>query len=234
MLGKMKAAHTSQISVVELRQYTLRPNQRDALIELFDREFVEPQEEVGALLIGQFRDLDEPGRFVWLRGFPDMEMRAAALSGFYGGPVWRANRDAANATMIDSDNVLLLRPATPDSGFVLDGLSRDGSATSTTISGAVYSFDAPVDQAFIDEFYAATATSLAAAGASVLASFVTETAENNFPALPVREGENVFVFFARVPDERYAAYANALEDAANSGAISQRLRLLPTSRSLLR
>jgi hypothetical protein len=34
-------------SVFELRQYTLRPGQRDVLIELFDRELVETQEAVG-------------------------------------------------------------------------------------------------------------------------------------------------------------------------------------------
>ena len=30
--------------IVELRQYTLHPGQRDVLIDLFDREFVESQE----------------------------------------------------------------------------------------------------------------------------------------------------------------------------------------------
>ncbi|RPK34941.1 hypothetical protein EES40_32340 [Streptomyces sp. ADI93-02] len=33
----------------------------------------------------------------------------AALEGFYTGPVWREHRDAADATMVDSDDVLLLR-----------------------------------------------------------------------------------------------------------------------------
>jgi len=70
-------------------------------------------------IIGQFRDLDNPDRFVWLRGFPDMATRGRALQAFYGGPVWKAHRDVANATMIDSDNVLLLRPARTISGFQL-------------------------------------------------------------------------------------------------------------------
>jgi hypothetical protein len=105
--------------VVELRQYTLHSGKRDVLIDLFDREFVETQEEVGIKIIGQFRDLDHQDRFVWLRGFPDMTSRAKALNDFYSGPVWKAHREAANATMIDSDNVLLLRPAFPTSGFSL-------------------------------------------------------------------------------------------------------------------
>src|SRR5262245_44648801 len=55
--------------IVELRQYTLHPGQRDVLIDLFDREFVESQEALGIKVIGQFRDLDNPNRFVLLRGF---------------------------------------------------------------------------------------------------------------------------------------------------------------------
>src|SRR6266576_5385396 len=103
-------------SVVELRQYTLYPGKRDVLIDLFDREFIEPQEAIRIRVIGQFRDVDDPDRFVWLRGFRDMASRAKALQDFYGGPVWKAHREAANATMVDSDNVLLLRPALPTSG----------------------------------------------------------------------------------------------------------------------
>ena len=63
--------------VMELRQYTLRPGQREVLIELFDRELVEPQEALGMRIVGQFRDLDRPDRFVWLRGFADMQTRLA-------------------------------------------------------------------------------------------------------------------------------------------------------------
>ena len=58
--------------VLELRQYTLRAGQRDVLIDLFDRELVETQEAVGMSVVGQFRDLDRPDRFVWLRGVTDM------------------------------------------------------------------------------------------------------------------------------------------------------------------
>lgn len=97
-------------AVIELRQYTLRPRRRVELIELFDREFVESQEGVGMSVLGQFRDLDDPDRFVWLRGFRDMEARHRALTNFYGGPVWAEHGPQANDTMIDSDDVLLLRP----------------------------------------------------------------------------------------------------------------------------
>ena len=69
--------------VVELRQYTLHPGKRDVLIDLFDREFIESQEELGMTVIGQFRDVDDADRFVWLRGFHDMASRAQGLAAFY-------------------------------------------------------------------------------------------------------------------------------------------------------
>ena len=91
-VGKTAAAASRQWCgpIVELRQYTLHPWLRDVLISLFERAFIETQEAVGITVIGQFRDLEDPNRFVWLRGFPDMVQRLAALQAFYGGPVWQA------------------------------------------------------------------------------------------------------------------------------------------------
>jgi hypothetical protein len=77
--------------ILELRQYTLHPGKRDDLIELFDREFVETQEAVGMTIVGQFRDLADSTRFVWVRGFRGMPSRAEALTAFYGGPVWKVS-----------------------------------------------------------------------------------------------------------------------------------------------
>src|SRR2546430_190343 len=50
-----------------------------------------------------------------------------------------------------------------------------------------------------------------AAGAAPMAYFVSEHSENTFPALPVRENENVFVWFARFNDPAaYDVYLTAL------------------------
>ena len=172
--------------IVELRQYTLHPGQRDVLIDLFDREFVESQEALGMKIIGQFRDLDNPNRFVWLRGFRDMPLRAKALKDFYGGPVWKAHREAANATMIDSDNVLLLHPATPTSGFFLGNRERPRPGSNETrnelIVTTIYYFNAPVDAGFIEFFEKTVKPAVISSGATVLAFFVTEHSENTFPA----------------------------------------------------
>ena len=116
-----------------------------------------------------------------------MPSRAQALKDFYGGPVWKAHRQAANATMIDSDNVLLLHPATPPSGFSLGNKERPRAGSNETrselIVATIYYFDAPVDAAFVQFFEKSVKPVVADSGATVLAYFVTEHSENTFPAL---------------------------------------------------
>lgn len=227
---------TNAWPIVELRQYTLHPGRRDDLIELFEREFVETQEACGMRLFGQFRDLDDGDRFVWLRGFADMERRAAALGAFYGGPIWKAHRDAANATMIDSDDVLLLRPLSADSGFALDGAMRPAAATSTPrarlVIGLVFRMPRG-DGLFAERLEHGVAAWLARADATPLASFASEHAPNTFPALPVRENEHVFACFAAFDDDaHWQRHREGL--TATVPAPMQLLRLAPTARSLLR
>jgi hypothetical protein len=169
--------------IVELRQYKLRPGQRDVLIELFDRVLGEGQEAVGIKMIGWYRDLDDPSNFVWLRAFSDMAARARALGAFYGGPVWAEHRNEANATMIDSENVLLLRPA---------GGSVAALRNRPELVASIHSFSEPVDDAEVESFEREHGPAWA--------TFVTEESPNNFPALPVREGEHVVVRLSDRPD----------------------------------
>src|ERR1700730_10397328 len=236
--------------IVELRQYTLHPGKRDVLIDLFDREFVDSQEALGIKLIGQFRDDNDPNRFVWLRGFSDMPSRAQQLKDFYGGPVWKSHREVANTTMIDSDNVLLLHPASPGSGVSLADRKRPAVGATATrkdlIVATIYYFDAPVDAAFVEFFEKTVKPAVIGSGATVLAFLVTEHSENTFPALPIREGENVFVWFARFNDpSAYQRHIAALTQSPRwRDEISKELvgrlkrepeilKLSPTTRSLL-
>jgi hypothetical protein len=242
---------TTCYPIVELRQYTLHAGRRDTLIDLFERAFIESQEAVGISVIGQFRDRDDPNRFVWLRGFPGMAARGEALAAFYGGEVWQAHREAANATMLDSDNVLLLRPAPGGSGFALaerrDERVSDNCAAESVIVATIHYLDDDAADGFARFFATAMQPTIVAAGGTVLATLATESARNNFPRLPVRERENVFVWLCGFPDlaayERFGA-ALLLSADWRAGASPEILRqfrrkaevltLIPTQRSLLR
>lgn len=244
-------------SVVELRQYTMQPGKRDVLIEMFEREFIETQEDAGMHVIGHFRDLDRPDMFVWLRGFDDMESRRDALDAFYGGPTWLAHRDAANATLIDSDDVLLLRPSGPSSMLPHPGARRPspteahgGPASDAVFELTLYSIPTAGDvdrdelAAFATMFESDAAVLLDELGMRPIAWYVTEAADNSYPRLPVRGGERVLVSIIRFDD--LAAHAEgcrrrsadrrwtAVEaQLATTSSAVQIMRLSPTSRSQL-
>ncbi|UCI06184.1 NIPSNAP family protein [Mesorhizobium sp. B1-1-8] len=247
-------SETSRLAspVVELRQYTLKPGRRETLIALFDREFIESQEATGMTIIGQFRDRDRPDMFVWLRGFEDMAARENALTAFYDGPVWAAHRDAANATMIDSDDVLLLRPAWRVGGFDLSGLRRpalgpaenpsSGSHLPGFIEIRIHYLRPGGEAGFAERFKAEAVPLFGANGARLLGALVSEHAENTFPRLPVRAGENVFIAVTGFDDETARADLTASpvwqaflgRAEADLAKPTEILRLSPTARSLLR
>jgi hypothetical protein len=241
------AADLHCCGVIELRQYTLRPGGRDVLIGLFERAFIDGQEALPIRMIGLFRDLDRPERLVWLRGFADMPSRAQALEDFYGGPVWKAHREAANATLVDSDDVLLLRPLDGGSGFPEaplpppDAVPRDRGVVEARL---LYSAADPAPDR-VAAAVAALDDALRAAGGTRLAVLVSEHAPNDFPRLPVREGEQVLAWFAALDDESarmrlHAALAGspawreaAAALAAGAPREAEVLRLAPAARSRL-
>jgi quinol monooxygenase YgiN len=243
------AAPPTEPAVIELRQYTLHSGRRDELIELFDREFVETQEEAGMVVFGQFRDLEDPDRFVWLRGFTDMTTRQRALTAFYDGPVWAAHRDQANATMINSDDVLLLRPIRPGDGLLVSPRERQPVGTPSPgrlVVATLWSFPL-CESTGIDLIRRRLLPLLRQAPPAPLAALVTEPAENTFPRLPVRTGENIVAVLHSYPDE--AAYRRHLAEvqshpaarddilpaiAQARTAAEQIRRLAPTGRSLIR
>lgn len=185
-------------NVLELRQYTLRPGERDTFVSIFDRHFVESQEAEGMTVIGQFRDRCRPDRYVWIRGFSDMESRRTALERFYGGPVWAEHRGEANATMLEFHDVLLLKPARPDLAFQLNVSDRPAPGEDRPAEAAlagIYSLGQPVDADAVSNLERELRTS----GVRVDGLFVTEPAPNTYPQLPIREGENVLVWFGTLP-----------------------------------
>lgn len=244
-----QAAEIDDCTVFELRQYTMVPGRREALVELFDREFVETQEAVGMRVAGTFRDVDRPDCFVWIRAYADMVARRHGLEQFYGGPVWAEHRTAANATMIDADDVLLLRYAslpgaaprprtTPRPSRLAPQVPALGG---TQFSMLVLCLAAPVDEAMRHWAAEELLPRLQRAGNSVEAVFETEYAANDFPRLKVRTGEHVLAVLSRGA-EGFAPGTSA-PPGGESFVASLRvalsrpprfLRLQPTARSLLR
>ena len=231
--------------IVELRQYQIVEGKRDAFVALFEEQLTDSQEAVGMRLVGQFADRDDPRRFTWLRGFRDMSSREQALTSFYHGPVWQANRDAANPLLQDNDNVLLLAPASPDLAFatVSRADASDGGAVWAVIE---YLWKAP-DESFSQFFHDKMKPALEAGGVSVVAAYVPLDAPNNFPRLPVRNDRKLLVWFVRGDSHeaisasldrvrKSTGWREAIEKPLHDARerAPQILRLDPTPRSRLR
>lgn len=231
------------LGVIELRQYTLHKGQRDTLIGMFEEHFIEPQNALGAHIVGTFRDLDDPDRFVWIRGFSDMQIRQRSLEAFYGGPAWRAQRQAANLTMLDSDNVLMLRPASLEQAFAA---APQKTPEPRNIAARIHYLGSADPQQFAGYFKQAVLPRFAEMGVKPIAQLISHDAANNF-RLPIREHEAVFVWFARwdsLAQEEDAARRWSAVSGWRDGAPEsllpafmrkpERLRLEPTARSALR
>lgn len=208
-MGNIPAMTTRPPQVIELRRYRLHPGQRETLITLFEREFIDSQQAVGLQVLGIFREPAQPDHFVWLRGFAGMAERRVGLQAFYGGPVWQTHRDAANATMVDSDDVLLLRPLSP--WPAAPGPSPDGHWHMRVVP-----LVAPLDDAQRDLLRQQPGLWLD-----------SEPAENDFPRLPVRSGLWLLALDTKPP------VLPAALQAGVAGA-RERLCLTPTDRSPLR
>lgn len=224
-------------TIYEFRDYALHPGQREVLVDLFEREFIEPQEALGARVRAIFRDLDQPDRFVWIRSFADGHARFAALDGFYTSVAWGAHRNAANATIIDSDDVLQLRPI----GGAIPSVPRspiDAHQNSETLIVSTTYFPASED-AFAQHFAHVNIAHLREISAAPFALFATEHAPNTYPRLPIRD-DSVFVTLTRFASTAaYEAKAEAIASIAHSVtplcvAPTQTRRLQPTRRSTLR
>ena len=236
-------------AVLELRQYLTKPGRRDDLIALVDERLLEGQEVHAMRVVGQFRNPRAPDRWVWMRGYSDMQSRHKALTDFYQGALWKQHSAAANDTMVDVSDVLLLKPASAATQLrvgerpAIDAAPSHGGLVVVTINY----LREPADAGFLTFFAQEAVPLLQKAGAAIRGQFVTEPSPNTFKGLPVREGENVFLWIASFagPDA-YEAYKKSLAgDGAWAARIEPELRervmrptevieLLPTRRSRLR
>ena len=234
--------HLGQAEVVELRQYTLVPGSRSTLIELFERELIEPQEAAGMVIGGPFIDLEDPNNFVWLRGFTSMDARRRALECFYDGPVWNAHKDAANATMVNSDNVLLLQATSPEHPLRSpEGSQADfGSRSAVPDRLHITIYEHPADADLTNWLSTVVHAHLEECLGVPVATWRTNPAPNTFPRLPVRE-DNVFVWTAALREETTwqqaqhrlsedPVWAEEIQPALSKRIRSeQQLRLRPTA-----
>jgi hypothetical protein len=229
----------SAAEVVELRQYTLHSGGRDTLVRVFEDHFIEGQRQVGIRIGGIYLDENDPDRFVWFRGFTDLDQRVEALESFYFGPIWAEHRDVANGTMRDSHDVLLLRPTVPSHRTQEPAPSADSRPSQDRVHVSVYIYpaDLELETWLSTDFHRILEQELDTA----VATWRSHPGPNGFPKLPVRE-DNAFVWAAAFPSRRArqraldrlhtcADWTTELAPVIQSRLTVQHLDLRPTRRS---
>ncbi|HJP99521.1 MAG TPA: hypothetical protein VJ862_13245 [Rhodanobacteraceae bacterium] len=238
-------SHLRDYPVVELRRYDIAPGQRDRFVRYFDTYFPEAFEQLGCMVFGQFEDRAAPTKFVWLRGYRDINARPIVDSAFYYGPVWREHRVRVNALFPgESDNVLLLRPMTPQEGIpvlpAVDPVDEPRGAHGVVVA-QIFAVKKGDEDVFAQRAQAAFARygGMKVRPAGVL---VTLDVPNNFPQLPIRTDGPFLVWLGVVENDvalgKFASVASEVEHMlAATGMLRgapERLVLDPTPRSRLR
>jgi hypothetical protein len=193
----------NDFQVIELRRYTVRKGERQHFAEYFEAYFPEAMQQLGAIVAGEFLEREHTDGFTWIRGFHNMDQRALANAGLYYGPVWKEHKATMNNLMTDSDNVLLLRPLTPDRSVTVLP-SVDPVKKTIGAKGVVVAQIFAVKPNRVEELAQQAETAFASyrsAGLREAGVLVTLDVANNFPQLPVRQDGPFLVWLGIAKDD---------------------------------
>lgn len=176
-----------QINVIELRNYLIKPGLRDRFIEYFERHFVESQNALSGFVPGTFRIESDSERFFWIRGFSGMNSRSRFLPEFYGGDVWKEFGAKANEMMLEWHQVHLLKP--------LEKIKAKDFFMGKKLMAIDFYFAKDGKLAELIDLFQ---TNNQSSGTIFL---VSESAENDFPQLPVIQDENLLAAITSYENE---------------------------------
>ncbi len=237
--------HLTDFSVIEFRRYTIREGERQHFAQYFESYFPEAFEQLGAIALGHFFERKNPTTFTWMRAFHSMDDRAKINALFYYGPLWREHARTLNNLMVNSDNVLLLRPLSPETAVrvlpAVDPVTEPDGA-----HGVVVAEIFALKPNAVDQFASAAKPTFASyrnAGMREVGVLVTLDAQNNFPQLPIRTDGPYLVWLGIIIDDKKldTAFSPLAERSSKSLFATGLLRaepeiviLDPTRRSRLR
>ena len=199
-----KVKHLNDFQVIEFRRYIVKEGEREHFAEYFESYFPEAFQQLGAIAFGQFFERKNPVGFTWIRGFKNTDARAIINAGFYYGPLWKEHRSTMNSLLVDSDDVLLLRPLDPEhciSVFPSVDPIKEENGSQGVVVAQIFGVKPNNVDAFAQQAEA-TFASYRAAGAREAGILVTLDAPNNFPQLPVRTDGPYLVWLGIVKDHK--------------------------------
>jgi NIPSNAP len=100
----------------ELRQYRLKPGQRQRWVKWMEEKIIPFQVEKGVVVVGSFVAEEDPDVYVWIRRFDNEQERQRLYAEIYESAVWLNEIKPVNDGMIIREKIqcTLLTP-TPKS-----------------------------------------------------------------------------------------------------------------------
>ncbi|MDJ1485648.1 hypothetical protein QNI16_34475 [Cytophagaceae bacterium YF14B1] len=221
----------SLIKVLEIRNYLLEANTTDRFIDYFDTHFVEKMQQLGGYTLGEFIVKDQPDRFVWLRGFSDMQKRLTFLNDFYmTSDIWKKFGPGANEMMINSDNVHLLRPL-QEGNQLTDPITHIESNSFPDYKVATIDYYIANTRLpeLVDLFNTSYLPFLKSTDIRTVSLWVSESSPNDFPRLPAFQDPNLLVaitFYAT--EDEYKIRTSQLRNTI-SPALERKLQEVVTT-----
>jgi hypothetical protein len=100
----------------ELRQYRIKPGQRDEWVKLMEEEIIPFQISKGMVVIGSFVGQEESDLYVWIRRFESEEERERLYREVYESDFWQNEITPQVGEMLDRERIQVTRlEATPRS-----------------------------------------------------------------------------------------------------------------------
>ena len=104
--------------IFELRQYRLKPGQRERWVKWMEEKIIPYQVALGVTVLGSFVAEEDPDLYVWIRRFDNEEERQRLYSEMYESPTWLNDIKPVNDEMIIREKIQVTRLlATPGSAI---------------------------------------------------------------------------------------------------------------------
>src|SRR5215475_4891184 len=100
----------------ELRQYHMRPGQRDNWVKCMEEEIIPFQVKMGMVILGSFVGEEDDSVYVWIRRFDNEQERKRLYDAVYQSDYWKNEISPKVGTLIDREQIKVQRiVATPHS-----------------------------------------------------------------------------------------------------------------------
>jgi hypothetical protein len=210
-------AQSRKVEIIELRNYLLRPGQRDYFIDSLEIKIIDTLNARGNYVLGQYRIKDAPDNFLWIRGFNDMTSRLEALNGFYSSEYWKKHVSIPRKYVVGYTNVSN-RKVDSTAGFEMDWFGRQKGLAVVDFYVANEMRTQLVD--FVSTFYD---SAMRASGVKDVSYWISESTPNDYPNLPVFQDKNLLVTITFFKDE--LQYNNTKKKIEKSMNEEQKFRM---------